>query len=135
MKIMKSLLTIALMLSPLAAKANFNSDCKFAYREATVSLVETANDFKDQKISSNQFGAEVAMIDIGAKEFRAACYFTESTENRQCVLRYKEIYSSLRDNFKALALLLGNQEKVDYNVLDSISTKAKVKIADLVCGY
>lgn len=135
MNLKNLILATTLIIGPLTAQANFNSECKFAYREAAMDLVETADEFKAEKISAKEFGANVAFIDLGVRNFRAACYFTESNENRSCVMEYKNIYTPLKENFKALALVLGNQEKVDFSVLDSVATKFKIKLADIKCGY
>jgi hypothetical protein len=126
---------VTLVFGSLAAKANFNTDCKFAYREASVNVMREIESFKEGKQSAVELGTRVGARDLGLKNLRAACYIAEPSENRKCVLLYKEVYQKLQDKIDVIALITGNQEEVDYGILDNANLRLKIKWTDLRCAY
>ena len=130
-----SILFSALVLSAFNANADFNKDCKFAYRQATVDLVAAISDFKTDKLSSFQLGTTVTEIETAVKAHRAECFFVEAPANKECVSEYSEIFSELSSNTSAIALLIGTQETVDYSLLDLAKTEVQLGITDLKCEF
>ena len=134
MKLTKFVMAAAI-LATFSAKANFNTDCKFAYRTASLDLLQDIEDLKNNAKTGLELGASVAATDLSVKTFRAACYASESAENRTCVLAYKEIYQEMKNRLSALALVLGNQDKADFGKIDSAATKIKIKWNDVKCDF
>lgn len=136
MKVLKySFFLIACTLSASLAQANFATDCKFAYRVSSENLVDSISQFKDQKLSGPQLGVSVTSIDAQVETLRAACYFAEPADNRNCVEKYQTIYGAIKAKVNAVDLISGKQTDVNYSGIESAIVSAKFKITDLRCGF
>ncbi len=125
---------IALLSAPLA-KANFITDCKFAYRTSADSLVQSILQFKDKKLSARDLGYTATSINIQVTALRGACYFAEPVENRACVEKYMKIYEALKLRVNAADLINGNQQDVEFSWLDNAILRTKVKNIDYRCEF
>lgn len=134
MKHLAILACCSLLISPYA-RANFATDCKFAYRVSSESLTHSILDFKDQKMSAPQLGVAATSIDTQVEALRAACYFGEPAENRTCVEKYSKIYSALKTKLNIAELINGKQKDVDYSGIENAIVNAKIKVTDFSCGF
>jgi hypothetical protein len=117
------------------ARATFNQDCKFAYRQGVVALMQNIVDFRENRISGSSLGFHVLQVDTGVKAIRATCYLTQDPNNLPCVNLYRNLYLNLRERTNSIALILGNQGKVEYSLLDLAKDHAILKVNDFRCDY
>ncbi len=134
MKFQFIVFSIAIIASSLA-RANFSTDCKFAYRTSSQDLVKAILEFKDKKTLSRDLGLSAAAIDFQVAGLRGACYFAEPSENRPCVEKYLKVYNALKSKINAADLMSGKQTDVDYSSVENIIVAAKIKITDIQCNF
>ncbi|MFN8791245.1 MAG: hypothetical protein ACK5Y2_07305 [Bdellovibrionales bacterium] len=144
MKSQSGLLVLALMLfAQVSWASRYNYNCRFAYREAAVLLLDHISEFKAAQIGSTdekdeargRLAVQTTNLDVEVGITRTSCAIFETAENRSCVEAYKEIYDNLRNRISVPALAAGNQQDVSLNVLERTRVAAEVGYRDLRCGY
>jgi hypothetical protein len=125
---MKTLLALsALLFSQSVFASGFEETCLNRYRDATLSLVDSARAFNDGSSSAGRFLGELALIETEVGATRVLCSF-EPTEIKNCVRMYKRQYQKLRVNVDAVEITRGNQKQVKIGLVE-----AGLAIVDLQC--
>ena len=137
-------MVLALMLfAQVSWASRYNYNCRFAYREAAVLLLEHISEFKaaqnrsteEKEEARGRLAVRTTNLDVEVGIIRTSCALFETAENRACVEAYKQIYDNLRNRISVPALAAGNQLDVSLNVLERTRVAAEVGYRDLTCGY
>lgn len=142
---LRSLLLLAIftVFSQNVFASETNRVCRFAYREATIRLIEDIENFKSKKELSKQdqtqalvqLAVAVTNLDLELNIQRGTCRLVESAENRNCVAQYKQIYENVRGRIRTASLISQNQKDVHLTALSTVGIKAKILYRDTLCGY
>lgn len=115
---MRKLQLIAFTIAALSITPAFalsNQECVEVYRDGYLDLRESIVAYNGKSLRAGDFAAEVTATDAAVKGLRAACFFTESPDVKECVDSYKDLYKDLRGRVRVRAVLAGNQESVSFS--------------------
>ena len=115
---MRKLQLIAFMIAALGVTPAFalsNQECVEVYRDGYLDLRESIIAYNGKSLGAGDFAGEVTATDAAVKGLRAACFFTESPDVKDCVESYKDLYKDLRGRVRVRAVLAGNQDSVSFS--------------------
>ena len=126
---MKTLMTITLLLvsNSIAQASDLDQTCLNRYRDASLSLLDSAQSFNDGSSNSAEFLGEFAMTETQIGATRLLCTF-EPEAIKQCVNLYKKQYHKIRDNVDVIEIGNGNQTRVRTGLVE-----AAIALIDIKC--
>jgi hypothetical protein len=117
-----------------SAYALTDRECRDVYNEAFTDLVQTSYDFNKGYSDKYEFSVQVAGISTVVSSVRAVCLAIESPKNKSCVQVYKKRYKSLRKQITLISVLVGNQNRVNPRVIESVSNEFSTVFNRIKCG-
>lgn len=128
---MKLIYTVPLLLSLNAfANANYDKNCATRYINATVHLVDIAEQFNNGLIGASEYAAKVNYVDSTRLALGLYC-LNESNEAIDCIRKTKPVYKKVRQKMQVTQVLKKRISRVKVSKLDLIGLRVATETGEI----